>query len=176
MNINDMSYPEHNEKPGSIDEIAKTILDYLQKRQTEINNAIAGERPDENGRYSENYYQAKDQRDQINAFVEIVREHINKNSKNETPKHFIQHICQLFQQFPTESYKPLINFIESTFSIPVAPQKGPTIFYQSWVKHWSEHYGVETNDIQEIMPFEKFTQQDTASRIQAIMDAFDTDW
>lgn len=176
MNINNMSSPEHNEKAGSINEAANTILDYLQKRQTEIDNAIAGERPDENGRYSENYYQAKDQRDQINAFIDIVHEHLNKSRKKETLKHFIQNICQCFQQFPAESYSPLINFIESTFSVPVAPQKEPTVFYQSWVKHWAEHYGVGTNDVQEIMPFEKFTQQDTATRIQEIMDAFDIDW
>lgn len=175
MNINKMSHPEHNEQIGSSEEIASTILDYLQKRKTEVDNAIAGERPDENGRYSENYYQAKDQRDQINSFIEIVNKHLNSD-ETETPQQFIREICQRFQQFPTDSYKPLINFIESTFSVTAEPQKGPTIFYQSWVKHWAEHYGVNTQDIQEIMPFKTFTQQDTATRIQAIMDAFDTDW
>lgn len=170
MNINNVASKENSDNFDSIIDAKNRIVAYLHARIDELTNAIAGQRPDENGEYPEDYYKDKDRRDQLSRFVSIVL-----NNKNfESLDSFLQSICQEIQNFPEESFEQLFNFIEQTFSIQIKPLTGPSTFYISWLNHWAERYGVAPDEIEKIMPFEdfqKFEQQnDSAARIKIVMN------
>lgn len=170
MNINNINSKENSDDIDAIIDAKNRIVAYLQNRIDELTNTIAGQRPDENGEYPDAYYKAKDKRDQLNQFISIVL-----NTKHcESLGYFIQSMCQEIQNYPEDSYEQLFGFIKKTFSIQIKPLTGPTVFYTSWIDYWAKQYGVDSEEIKEIMPFAKFQkfeqQNDAAARIKIVMN------
>lgn len=166
-----MDTPKQPEIPNEIMNAKKIIMQYLQERIAEKDNAIEGERPDESSHYSDDYYKQKLLREQLQSFLEIVDSE-DDNSAN-SQEEFIQQICQKIQNFPEESYEQLFNFIERTFNVKIKPLDKPTAFYISWINHWARQYGITPEELKKIMPFEEFQKfeqsNDTAARIKLLM-------
>lgn len=176
MDINNSASKENSDITSEITGARDQIARYLRARISEKENAIAGEQPDDKGNYSQDYYEQKDRRDQLNTFLEIVLSKSRDLNSFNTVEDFIQEVCQEIQNFPEKSFEQLFIFIEQNFPVQIKPITGPTTFYISWLNHWAERYGVAPDEIERIMPFEdfqKFEQQnDTAARIKIVIDNF----
>ncbi|MCD6109340.1 hypothetical protein J7J83_01100 [bacterium] len=172
MTIDNLSQNENLNTQTEIKDVAEKIISYLTLRINEIDNSIYAQTPDENGNYPESYYRNKDERDQLNSFIEIILSAVKEVRQETNKKAFIQTICKKIQNYPKESYKQLFRFIEETFEIEIKPQNGPTDFYKGWLKYYAEEYGVTTQEIQELIPFEEFQTQDIRTRVRKLMKHF----
>jgi hypothetical protein len=181
MNINTSDPKEGSEITKEIFKAKDRIVNYLKIRIAEITNSIQGESPDEKNGYSKDYYSAKDYRDQLNRFLEIVESTATKAETFDSVESFVQTFCQQIQNFPKESYEQLIKFIEETFSFKVKPLSGPPIRYTAWLNYYAQKHGVTPEQVEEIMPygiFKNFEQKDdtaarskfVSERIKSVMD------
>ncbi len=176
MDINTSNSKEGNETSDGILKAKNKILSYLKIRITEITNSIEGESPDEKGYYTQNYYDAKDYRDQLNRFSEIVESEVNNLSASISVEDFLQSVCKKIQNFHKESYEQFLKFIEGTFGFKAKPLDNPPIIYTAWLNYYSKEYRVTPEEVGRVMPyklFQKFEQSnDTAARIRLMMDNF----
>lgn len=174
MDINNSAPKENSDITSKIIDARNTIAKYLRARISEKDNAIAGEQPDQDGNYSQDYYEQKDLRDQLNSFLSIVMSDSKNLRSYASIEDFIQEVCQEIQNFPEKSFEQLFTFIEKTFSVQIKPLTGPTIFYISWLNYWAERYDVTPDEIARIMPFKEFQKyeqsNDTAARIKIVMN------
>ena len=172
MNIDHSPTNDSLDKSQTIKDVAQKIISYLSTRISEINNSIYAERPDENGNYPKSYYEEKDRRDQLNQFMQIFLSTAEEMQDDDSIESFISKSCNQIQNFPESSYKQLFKFIEKKLRIKIKLQSGPTTFYIQWTKYWADKYHAKIEEIQEIVPFENFDDDDTATRVRKVMAHF----
>lgn len=160
---------------GSIIDARDAILKFLQDGQAEAASSVHADQFNDESDYGSGHYESKERRGLMATFEGIFSIADEEVANYASLQAYLTERCQQMMHYPEAAWKPVTNFVVEQFGVVVKPITGPTPHYMSCIEDWVNEYGLQIEEIQAFMPYEKFAGMTDEEAVDAVFDHFKID-
>lgn len=156
-------------------EAREEIVNYLRNEIGYLNQSVDGERPDEEGEYTESRGIIKETRDTIYSIINIFDVTDETLSSFNSLEDYLKASAERVYAYPEGASKPVIAYLEKKFGIKLDKPEGPSLYYKYFMNGTAESLNLDVEELKELIPYEEFEKLKSGEATEIIFRHFKLD-